>query len=1072
MTRFSVMRFGVILTFVVALTAGVVFGQQVTGTILGQVTDTSGSVVPGATIQVQNPAIGFSRTETADTDGRYLSANLPLGSYSVTVQKEGFQTLVHNGIVLSVGSAVTVNAELVVGNVQQRVEVTGEALQVETTNATVSSLVDPEQIRNLPLNGRSVDSLALLAPGVFANRATSVNATVGLGLHITVNGNRQEYNLYLLDGTVTNDVNSGRSSAAGEALGVEGILEFRLVTHDGDAEYGRVAGGIFSAVTRSGTNEFHGSAYEFVRNTIFNAQNVFNQSATVPAFQRNQFGAAAGGPILKNKLFFFANYEGLRQRQAIPITSFVPDDASRAAAVLAIQPYLVYYPHINVAGSDVGGIGRSNINYSEPTREDYTMVRLDYKISDKDSFFARYVYDPSTIVTPQPVPTFVQTLSGDDRFLVLSETHIFSPSTLNEFRFAVNRTRPSQVGYPAIDIPASLSFVPGQPFGAFTFSQSVGGSSALSPLGTSPFSLELFPQNLITESDTVTKVWGAHTVKFGVDVEREQINNTGCFGCDGQFIFSGLTSLLNAMPTGYNSQAAGLTPAGTISNGGRGWRRILFGSFVQDDIRLRRNLTVNLGLRYEFFTNVSEVHGWTSTLLNVTDSKNTPGPPFISPKLNFAPRVGIAWDPTGSGKTSVRLGAGLYDDELTGQSWFINTTRNADFLTLYHVNNPPFPNGLANGVGSALLQDSRVQYYPQQPTVYEWSLDVQRQLAPTLSFKVGYIGSHGVHMPSEAELNTKAPTVNPDGSLSFASTALFINPRFASLQTTLTNGVYSYNGIQVWLMKSLSAGLTFQASYTYSKTLSNSDEVATGQTLSSPTVFMNPFNPAQDYSLSAWDQRHTLVVNGAYQMPWDHKLNNGVAKAVLGGWAVNGIYSYGSGLPLTIQDGFNNSRDGDANNPDRPSLTPGFSQNPTSGVTAGCGAVTVNGVTTLAIPAGQPLHTPTRWFDPCAFTVSPPGTFGNLGRNTVIGPGLSNVDFSLLKLTALTERTKLEFRAEFFNLFNHPQFGMPGNAIASSPTAAMLAMNPVPTNYSGNAGAITTTSVDNRELQLGLKLIF
>ena len=1078
MKRFSaIARISAILMFAVAMNSGAAFGQQVTGTILGRVTDTSGAVVPGAAIQILNPATGFSRSDTADADGRYFESNLPLGTYSVTVQKQGFQTLVHSGIELTVGSQMTVNAELVLGDVQQHVEVTGEVPQIETTNATISGLVSQDQLRDLPLNGRNVDQLALLSPGIFANHVASQNTTVGLGLHIAVNGARQDWNLYLLDGTVTNDVLSGRSSAAGQALGVEGILEFRVLTHSFSAEYGRTAGGIFSAVTRSGTNQLHGSAYEFVRNTIFDARNYFTPENTLPVFQRNQFGAAVGGPIFKNKLFFFANYEGLRSRQQLPITSFVPDANARLGIIpgqapIAVTPtmqkYLAQYPSNYTPGTDLGGIAQALNNFIQPIREDYTMVRLDYKISDKDSAFGRYVYDPSSVSIPQPVPTFVANVTGDDRLLVLGETHVFSTSTLNEFRFSLNRTFPTNNSVPTIPIDPALSFVPGQVFGSITYSAATNGANALSSLGTSTSNHQTFAKNLISETDAVTIVKGAHTIKFGVDVEREQINALLCVNCLGTFQFSGLPGLLASAPTNYVVQVSGLTTSGVVSNPERGWRRTLFGSFVQDDIRLRPNLTVNLGLRYEFMTTPTEVNGLSAALINVTDAKNTVGPPFLSPKLNFAPRVGLAWDPTGSGKTSIRLGGGVYDNQLDDRQWFSNATNNANFLVKYQVANPPFPNGLMNGTGTALVANQQVQFNSKEPVLYEWNLEVQRQLAPTLSLRVGYVGSHGENLPIQVENNTKKPIFNPDGSVaSFTATA--INPNFASIQTTMTEAVSNYNGLQVLLEKTASAGLTFQASYTYSRALSNGDQTSGGSVGGEPLTLMNPFNPAQDYSLSGFDQRHTLVVNGAYKMPWDHLLSRGVTKAVLGGWAVNGIFSYGSGLPVDILSGFNSSKDGDTSNPDRPSLAPGYSNNPNSGVTQGntpgnpaC-TVTVGGVGGGGPAAGQPLHTPSRWFDPCAFLIPPSTTsnFGNLGRNTVIGPRLSNIDLTLVKMTALTERAKLEFRAEVFNLVNHANFGAPSNSISSSAHT-----------YNGNAGVISNTITDNRELQLGLKLLF
>jgi hypothetical protein len=354
MRRFSATTFRAIalFLFVVLLSVGVAFGQQVTGTILGRVTDSSGATVPAASVQIQNPDTGFSRTEVADADGRYYESSLPLGNYTVTVQKEGFQTLVRTGIVLSVGSQVTVNAELVVGNVQQHVEVTGEAPAIETTNATVSGLVNPDQMRSLPLNGRDIQSLALLSAGVTQNPYTGTQTgtgSLGSGLRISVNGGRRDATLFLLDGTTINDQqNGGPASVAGVALGVEGVLEFRVLTHNYSAEYGKKAGAVISEVTRSGTNQFHGSLFEFVRNNVWDPRtwNNFDSAGNpiaLPPFRRNQFGASAGGPIFKDKLFFFATYEGLRQRQGTTLTVFVPNACMRAQAHALnspTEPYL------------------------------------------------------------------------------------------------------------------------------------------------------------------------------------------------------------------------------------------------------------------------------------------------------------------------------------------------------------------------------------------------------------------------------------------------------------------------------------------------------------------------------------------------------------------------------------------------------------------------------------------------------------------------------------------------------------------------------------------------------------
>ena len=1053
-------RIGTLFMLVVLLNAGIVIGQVVTGTIFGRVSDTTGAVVPGASVQIQNVDTGYSQTARTDTQGRYLSRNLPLGSYTVTVQQPGFQAQVQRGIVLTVGSEVTVNIELSIGNVQERVEVTAEAPLIETTNATVSGLVDQGQMRDLPLNGRSIDQLALLSPGVLNNKIANRNMAVGVGAHLSINGARPDSNLFLLDGTVTNDgTNNSHGSATGQSLGVEGIREFRILTHSFSAEYGRNAGGVMSAVTRAGTNEFHGSVYEFVRNNIFDARNFFNP-AELPAFRRNQFGAAAGGPLIRDKIFFFANYEGLRERKGNTVIASVPDLDARRGFIggqpvtlnPVVVPYLNLYPLPN--GRNFGdGTGEYITDVSSPTTEDYAMQRMDFRLSDNDSFYWRYIYNPSKTSTPLPIPTFVNVFTHTSHLAVVSETHIFSGASLNEFRFAFNRTTPFHNSVPLIEIDPSLSFIPGEGFGTLGLSTMINVQLQVSTLGNSPSGRAGTVQNLFQATDTFSSVRGAHSLKFGVDLQRVQLNAVGSTNSRGAYQFGGLTDILAGQPSRVN-----FLLLGDGSTGIRGWRRILFGWFVQDDYRLSSRLTLNLGLRHEFFTAPTEVNGLSSSLRNITDPANTPGPPFETPKLNFSPRAGLAWDPTGSGKTSVRLGGGLFYNHVVGRTWYGNAGTNADFFKSYQLTNPPFPNALAAGIPTGALQSNYyIQFHSDTPTVVHYNVDVQRNLRPTLSLRAGYVGSIGYNQPRYAERNIRIPQILPDGSKFFVNSAPRVNPNFSRVAGILTDTSNNYNSLQLALQKTASSGLLFQASYTYAKSMSEADQIIGGQIASIPSTPMDPDNQRAEYSLSGYDQRQTFVFNSSYLMPWDHLLTSGLAKAAFGGWAIRGIFSYGSGLPFNIGSGFNNSRNGDPNQPDRPNLALGASNNPIEGVTAGC--TNPNG--SVAIPAGQQLRTPGRWFDPCAFDLPAAGFYGNLGRLTVTQPGLVNVDFTILKTTTITEEKKLEFRAEFFNVFNHANFGLPTAAAFNSSRAR-----------SGNAGRITSTKTDNRQIQLGMKLIF
>jgi hypothetical protein len=455
----------------------------------------------------------------------------------------------------------------------------------------------------------------------------------------------------------------------------------------------------------------------------------------------------------------------------------------------------------------------------------------------------------------------------------------------------------------------------------------------------------------------------------------------------------------------------------------------------------------------------TEVNGRSGNLRRSTDTANTPGPAFVPAKLNFSPRIGVAWDPTGSGKSSVRAAVGVLYNQITGRLWYHQANQNADYLKSYELTvNVPFPNAAAAGIPAGALQVNWTNsWHLDTPTVVHYNLEYQRELLPTVSFRAGYVGAYGYHITRVTSDNIKVAQIQADGRKFFASNAPFFNPAFGDIGRTLTDATFNYNAMQLSLQKTLSAGLQLQASYTLSKTLSDADETGSLPAFSIPGDAQDKGDLGADYSLSSYDQRHTLVVNGVYQMPWDKGLTNGLAKKILGGWAINGVYSFNTGSPISMLAGFNNSRDGDRFASDRPDLNPGFSNNPVNGETAGC--TNPNG--TLAIPAGQKLRTPDRWFDPCAFGLPAAGFYGNIGRNTVTGPGLSTFDFTLVKTTSFSEQKKLEFRAEFFNLFNHANFFFPVINIFNSSR-----------DYSGNAGRITDTTTANRQIQLGLKLIF
>jgi hypothetical protein len=698
---------------------------------------------------------------------------------------------------------------------------------------------------------------------------------------------------------------------------------------------------------------------------------------------------------------------------------------------------------------------------------------VDLHVSDKDSLYARYIFDPSSRLRFSASSPYWSTEDvARNYFAQIGETHIFSPNAINDFRVAFNRTdRHTDIGpvNSAISsmITPALSEVPGMPFGRINFSGGTSGANAsggtLAALGNLNASPTYYLQDVFEESDTFTLILGKHSFKFGADLERYQTNTVSGGGIRGSWLFGGLQSFLLAQPTNLDAgKILGATSIGGISVDEFGWRQWLPAWFVLDDWRVNSRLTFNLGLRQEFFTDPREVNGLMAGLVHVTDPASTVGVPYHSAKMNFAPRFGFAWDPTGSGKTSVRAGVGTYYNQVNIREagppadyrFSATYTLTCNWTSATNLC-ATFPYVPANPPLSTSKSETAVQYNLPTPTVIQYGLDVQRQLTSTMILRVGYVGWHGYNLTRTLGANDKI--VDPNTGLYNTSGAVKPNPGFGSITELYADTIANYNGLQAEFKKALSAGATFQVSYTYSKALSESDSSANRVTdnTGSGYVSFDPRNPLRDYGRSAYDQRHLLVINGQYELPFAKNLNGRVQKMLLGGWAVNGIWQYGSGLPLNINDGFSNSGNGDPVQPDRPNLNPGFSNNPTSGSTRGC----------AGIPSGQPLHTPNRWFDPCAFSLSPAGTFGNLGRDTINGPGFDQLNFTVAKNFALTERMKLQFRAEFFNLFNHAQFGLPNNFVFQDNRT-----------YAGTAGVITSTAgiagLGGRNIQLGLKLTF
>jgi hypothetical protein len=1061
---------------------GLVSAQVSTGTISGVVQDPSGAAIPGAMVTVRNVDTGTARTLTTDAGGRYVAPDLTLGNYEVTAQISGFQTEVRSGITLTVGRQEVVNLGLKVGQVSERVLITEAAPLVESTTSAMSSLVDQRTIRDLPLNGRSYDQLALLQPGVVTMGAGQASAAFdfGEGTRFSVAGSRPYANSFMLDGTNINDhANGTPGGAAGTNLGVDGVQEFKINTSVSPAEYGRSSGGVISAVTRSGTNSLHGSAFEFIRNNDLDAPAYFDEKSNggtgSPApYRQNQFGGSLGGPIKRDKTFFFGTYEGLRRANGTNINPLVPTAdtkagrgpqcASQPGGVCYVNPIMV--PFLDLYQTPTidlhDGTGRYISSPAQVTNENYFMIRGDHQISDKMRLFVRYSFDKDSNVLPNFNGSAVANELDQARrqYSTIQVTNIFRPTLVNSLRFAYNRTFQNFDDVVVDPRAANLSFVPGEHFGTI----SIGGqgltTDPINFLGVDNGAPRDYHYNLFQSGDDLTYIRGRHTVKLGVDIQRIQDNEITSGNTRGDYTFDDIPSLLAGKPSRFDAPPPG-------SDAYRGLRETLFGVYAQDDFKMSQRFTLNLGLRWEGISNPYEVNGKMANLLNIHDPAPTvlKNSFFSVTKKDFQPRVGFAWQLNGSGTTVLRSGFAILHDHILPYVYanFASGTP-PFFLTLSDQNNPVFPmdTNLTNGAPPP-LQFGGFLTTNKEPTKIQYNMTLQQQVMKDTLLEVAYIGSEAHHLQRNGEFNPSAPLspgVFTVPGKNQSAQNFRINPNFGSLTVGRFDANSDYNALQVTLKRRAASGLQYQIFYTYAKSIDTKSTLAGGESRQEPNTVVDFVNPFRDRARSSFDARQNFVITTTYPFPF--KFQQKLVGAMLGGWMVNGIGTFRTGEPFTARDGASRSQNGDRWFPDRPNLNPGFSANPTSGVTAGC---TLNGSKIAAgIPLGPP---PGLWFDPCAFSLPALGTYGNLGRNTLTGPGLDDVDASLVKNFKPSERINVQARAEVFNLLGHNNFWVPGfNAFSGS-----AGSNP---KYSAAAGTMSKLvgTPGGRLMQFGLKVTF
>ncbi len=1037
--------------------------QMVGGTISGEVVDPAGSAVGRAEVVIRNDETGSERRFVTADGGTFSAPSVAVGVYTVTVSRDGFAPLSRTGIGLTVGQDVQLHLALTLGSVQQTVAVVDTPAVVDTSTLQTQGLVDERQVKELPLNGRSFDQLIELNPAS-VSYTTQRSGGVGtsnssVGNMYSVSGRRPQDNLFLLNGieyTGASLINVTPGGTSGQLLGVDAVREFNVVSDTYGANYGKRTGAQVSIITASGGNKVHGSVYEFLRNSALDARNYFDQ-ASIPEFQRNDFGAALGGPLRHDKLFGFGNYEGYRQHLGLSAVSFVPDNASRAAASSIVRPLLALWPVAN--GPELlnpngtpSGIAEAFANPPQHVREDFGTTRVDANLTANDLLFGVYTADDSDANTPSqnPYSTIYERLR--EQVLSAQEQHVFSPNLLNTLRIGYSRGAYYFTGQAPGSVPG---WIAGKPVGAVVISGSTAsnGASQVTLAGANTGSNNQAVRNLFTVDEHVFWTHGRHQVEFGVWLQRLQSNDNLAQNQYGQASFSTLSSFLKGSVATFT-----VVPAPTEL----GWRSLFGAGFIEDAWKVTPRLELRAGFRSESTTGWNEVHGRASNYgftNGVINTNPTIGGSALSnnrAKFMPEPRIGVAYDLFGNGKTAVRANFGVHRALLDTLDYRLDQT--APFNTTLSFSNTTVDKlaSLASGSssGSGQISPSNVQPDIATPTVLAWTFKIEQQVAPATSLTIGYVGSHGYHQILSEDQNTPAtltcpapgcPAALAAGTVFYPSTTK-ANPNVANTTSWVGQGVSNYNGLEVDVRRQLSHGLQLRGVYTFASNLDNGSAWNTSVSANTPAFVMYPGNPALDYGPAATNIRHAGAINGTWELPFSQGLlANPVAKELVGGWSLSGIATLQSGFPFSPQLGYNPTGNGDTRNPVRPNRATGFS---------------------------GPLYGKTvqQWFNPAAFSAPYPGTFGNVGRDTLTGPGLTELDLALAKSTTIHERLRAQFRAEFFNVLNHSNFTTPNAVVYSSgptpkaPTAEAAA--------SPTAGVISATATTSRQIQFGLKLLF
>ncbi len=1020
---------------------------QSTATIVGVVRD-SGGVLPGATVTVRNVDTGLTRNVPTGGDGAFRFPALPVGPYEIRAELSGYRTSVRSGVRLLVGQEAVLDMLLELGSIQETVTVNGEAPLVETTTSALGAIVTEAEIASLPLEGRNYIGLTMMQPGVSESRTIQNSAYPGIWF--SSSGAPPRSNGYSLDGAdMRNGTGVTTSSVTGQTLGLDGIQEYRVLTNAFPAEYGGVMGSQTVMVSKAGTNQFHGSVFQYHRDRNLEAANYFDKPGERTQFSRNNYGGSFGGPLRQNRLFFHGTIEYARVRRGTTTVSNTLPAAAHVDGVLvprinsAIKPLVDLYPLPNAPGD------RYAFVFTQPASDLYGQVRVDANLTEKSTVFGRYTVTDGDITAPTFFPGYETHAETRSRYMTLSENHIVSPTVVSTTRVSYSRPDAHYIADhpPQLLTDPRYNFLPSEAMGIV----SIGGVTDMGPSANFP---RAFAGKEYTASNDTNISAGRSSWKFGVRVNRVEQFVQQAFSRGGQASFANVTAFLLGMPNFTRAPSPGSSNSKTLTY-------TAFGVYAQNDFKASDRLTLNLGLRYEPQTRYKEKFGRESAIRNIlTDPAATLGPMFKNNTLrDVSPRFGFAWDVRGNGRTAVRgAAARLYDLGNMATPLVQAVAGTPPFSSLSRVNNAPFtvPFELpAEGTPQALRI---IDYNLAAPNMWHYNVAVERELIASMALTVAYAGSRGINLIRTAEGNPRKPSqALADGRPFWTGLEPRVSPYWNTIELKVADSKSQYNSLQLRLNQRLSRGLQFQNSLTWASAkdnfsaFSNTDlGGADGQ------AGDNPFDRDRDWAPMLTDVRFNYRFNLVYRLP-DAFTSGSIAAALLNTWQVATIVQATSGQPFTPALMTNRSRSGVLGGQagiDRPDLLPGVKpKDVTKGVSRGCGS----------IKAGTPVGTADLWFDPCAFSIPQLGTLGNAPRNGFRLPGYSRVDLSLMKMIPIGGTARTELRVDVFNVFNRVNLGIPDRIVYG---ALADVENPLVT-----AGTITSADAA-RQAQLSVRVSF